>query len=194
MRRFSTSLSFGDPKFWRAFYAKREGHFEWFCEYSKCQPALKRHIDVADRVLHVGCGTSALGSALTADGFPSIVNIDLDPDAIARMRALCPGEAEQYQVADVLELPFADRSFDVILDKGTIDAIAFQLKDNMGLMLNELDRVLVPGGRLVQISDDAPEWRRELVHDCLNNYSVQYSCLEPEAGFEYYIYAFTKPG
>jgi hypothetical protein len=58
MRRFSTGLGFGDPKFWRAFYAKREGHFEWFCEYSKCQPALKRHIGVADRVLHVRCGTS----------------------------------------------------------------------------------------------------------------------------------------
>ena len=206
LRRYCTTApTFGDPEFWESFYAKKAGSpFEWFCTYDQARSLLAKQIKPSDRLLHVGCGTSALGNKLFCDGYRQICNVDLDASAIAQMKSLYP--EEQYQVASVLQLPFPDEAFDLVLDKGTIDAVIFQQEGNVEVMISELDRVLRPGGRIIQISDDAPEWRVELVKDCLRSlpagrgtgWAVQYSALEEEegggddSGFEYFMYTFTK--
>ncbi len=71
-------------------------------------------------------------------------------DFCSEMVALAPAKATaenldvQFQRADVLRLPFSDKSFDIVSISFGIRNVADPLKG-----LNEMARVLKPGGRLV---------------------------------------------
>ena len=70
----------------------------------------------------VGCGNSALAADLFRDGYTDITSTDLSPCCIQRMseRAKMAGsglEQIKWQVADMLNLPFGDGSFDVVIEK-----------------------------------------------------------------------------
>lgn len=96
-------------------------------------------------VLDVGCGDGILACTLAAVG-ARVTGVDPDPAMLdaARKRAgqagltiaTAPGRAEQ--------LPFPDRSFDVVT---AVTVLCF-VEDARGAML-EIVRVLKPGGRLV---------------------------------------------
>mmetsp|Transcript_29994 Transcript_29994/g.115160 ORF Transcript_29994/g.115160 Transcript_29994/m.115160 type:complete len:119 (-) Transcript_29994:1117-1473(-) len=84
------------------------------------------YVKPTDRILVVGCGNSKLSFQLYEAGFRSITSIDYSDVVISRMR-------EQYKetpqliwtVADVRELSeISDAgSFDVVIDKATMDAL-----------------------------------------------------------------------
>ena len=60
------------------------------------------------------------------NGFTNLVNIDISSVVIHQMRERSAKSRPHlcYQVADCTEMPeFADNSFDVVIDKSTIDAI-----------------------------------------------------------------------
>ena len=70
----------------------------------------------------VGCGNSALAADLFRDGYTDITSTDLSPCCIQLMseRAKMAGsglEQIKWQVADMLNLPFSDGSFDVVIEK-----------------------------------------------------------------------------
>jgi SAM-dependent methyltransferase len=85
-------------------------------------------------VLEIGSGNGALLFALVEGGYDpdSIVGIDYSPDAVRLARLVGAGrgcKAVRFEVCDFLreDLPFASRSgegWDLLLDKGTFDAIA----------------------------------------------------------------------
>ena len=112
-------------------------------------PLLLRLMEVPEgaRILEVGCGRGVALPALVALRRPRrLVGVDIDPEllavahrAIARDRL--PAEVMQ---ADVRSLPFADRSFDVVIDFGTCYHIPHSEH-----AVTEIERVLAPGGRFV---------------------------------------------
>ena len=112
-------------------------------------PLLVRLMRVPEgaRILEVGCGRGVALPALAALRRPRrLVGIDLDPVAtsIARGALADAGVAAEIVRADVRELPFPDRSFDVVIDFGTCYHIA-----GSGRAVAEIERVLAPGGRFV---------------------------------------------
>uniref|UniRef100_A0A0B7A262 Methyltransferase domain-containing protein n=1 Tax=Arion vulgaris TaxID=1028688 RepID=A0A0B7A262_9EUPU len=121
--------------------------------------------------LDLGCGTSSLaGNILTNSPTPVLlVLLDFVSEAlhyqkqyISTCTALIPESSCQLVCADVMFLPFGDGCFNIAVDKGTMDAL---LKDKVNghskaqVMMSEVRRVLAPGGRFLQISDEDPDTR-----------------------------------
>jgi ubiquinone/menaquinone biosynthesis C-methylase UbiE len=97
-------------------------------------------------VLDVGTGPGVLLvelAALRPD--LRLTGVDLSADMIASARRnLAPlGDRASARVGDVTSLPFADRSFDII-----VSSLSTHHWDDPGAAVPELARVLRPGGRV----------------------------------------------
>ena len=100
----------------------------------------------AGRLLDMGCGGGHMGFAVMALGDFTADFCDINPQAVqvAARRAEELGFADRVRVqtADVHALPFPDRSFDLIVSRGSMPFWEDQRK-----AFRELYRVLRPGGR-----------------------------------------------
>jgi SAM-dependent methyltransferase len=89
-------------------------------------------------VLEVGCGPGTDGRAITAAGF-TYAGADLSPGMVAVARAT----GLDVQVASATDLPLDDHAFDAAWSMSTL----MHLDDaELDRALNEIARVLVPGG------------------------------------------------
>lgn len=98
-------------------------------------------------LLEVGCGRGVALAPLAAACRPSsLTAIDIDAALVSEARRTAEAAALEADVrrADVRDLPFADASFDLVVDFGTCYHIA---RPELGLA--ELERVLRSGGLLV---------------------------------------------
>ena len=111
-------------------------------------------ISEGDTVLDAGCGPGydALRMAAMVGKTGKVIGIDLSDRmiAIAEAKAKGTGLPVSFRNGDVRKLPFPDASFDKI----RIERI-LQILDNPGQILDEMIRVLRPGGRLLSIE---PDW------------------------------------
>lgn len=118
----------------------------------------------APRVLEIGCGTGWLGGELSRKSGAIVTGVDLSPLAIEKARATYPDL--EFINGDVLDLA-ADRVFDVVV---TADAIA-HIPDQQRVV-DFVARVLVPGGLLILMTQNALVWSRS-------------SCLKPRDPGQY---------
>jgi ubiquinone/menaquinone biosynthesis C-methylase UbiE len=111
-------------------------------------------ISEGDTVLDAGCGPGydALRMAAIVGKTGKVIGIDLSERmiAIARSKAKGAGLPVSFRTGDVHKLPFPDASFDKIRIERTL-----QILDKPGQVLDEMIRVLRPGGRLLSIE---PDW------------------------------------
>lgn len=120
--------NYGDPKYWDKRYSENEGSmFDWLEDYQSLKPLLSDLIpSKSARILIIGCGNAPLSEDLYDDGYLNVVNIDISSVVIKQMRERNsekrPGMV--YEVMDCTEMKeFADNTFDVAIDKSTIDAL-----------------------------------------------------------------------
>ncbi|XP_068779882.1 citrate synthase-lysine N-methyltransferase CSKMT, mitochondrial [Struthio camelus] len=203
------------PGAWDRFYARREragaaGHFEWFFGYEAVAgllPPLLRGPGVA-RVLDVGCGTSALGPALYRC-CPRPVHVcclDAAPAALAALGRLLrsappprhPDSRLRLCLGDATDLAgsgFAPASFRLVLDKGTCDALLRcpAGPGRAGRLVAECLRVLQPGGRLLQFSDEDPDARVPFL-ERVGVAGVTVQELGVPGVVPYFAYTVEKPG
>jgi arsenite methyltransferase len=109
-------------------------------------------LNAGERVLDLGsgAGTDSLVAAQMVGQQGHATGIDMTPAMLAKARAAAAemGLANVEFIEGEAELlPFPDESFDVVISNGVIDLIP-----DKDAVFSELDRVLVPGGRL-QIAD-----------------------------------------
>ncbi len=96
-----------------------------------------------ERVIEAGCGTGANARALAARyGWP-LTALDLAAEGLRHARAA--GLPRLLQ-ADIAALPFADRSFDLLL---SLDVLAHFERGAEDVPLQEFARIVRPGGWLV---------------------------------------------
>jgi len=138
------------------------------------------------RVLEVSCGTGYLLTQYAGQVRASAVDLNARMVEITNKNLRRAGLSADVQQADVEALPYADETFDTVLN-----TMSFSGYPNGRTALVEMSRVLKPGGNLVLIDVGYPDdenkvgtlltelWRRsgDLIRDM--------DTLLREAGFDY---------
>jgi arsenite methyltransferase len=104
---------------------------------------------LGDTVLDIGCGAGvdSLVAAQLVGPSGRVIGIDVTPAMIEQARshlARLGWDQVSFQVADAEALPFPDNDFDAVISNGV-----FNLTLNKAKALQEAQRVLKPGGRLM---------------------------------------------
>lgn len=103
------------------------------------------HADDAREVLDVGCGTGVAPAYIAHTHDCHVVGVDLSPKMIewARRREHEEGVEDRVElrVADILDLPFEDGRFDVVMSESVLAFV-----DDKPRAIRELIRVTKPGG------------------------------------------------
>ncbi|XP_023562759.1 methyltransferase-like protein 12, mitochondrial [Octodon degus] len=184
--------------------------FDWFFGYEEVQgfllPLLQEsRFACLPRVLDVGCGTSGLCVGLyTQSPHPvDVLGVDFSPVAVAHMNSLLEGGQGQmplspghpkshlcFRQANALNLVRVapSGSFQLLLDKGTWDAVARGGPPGAHQMLLECLRVLSPQGTLVQFSDEDPDVRLPYLEQTCQGRTVTVQQLGPFGGITYFAY------
>ena len=147
-----------------------------------------------------------------ADGYQHIHNIDYSSSVIKQMSTHCDKCSQmKWSVMDCSDLKFNDLSFDIVLEKATIDAllteetnpwdISLESRAKLGSVLKEVYRVLKSEGQFISISFFAPHFRYPLYKSCIDCVQQnQSSTLRMKAidelgtNFHYYCYQLIKSG
>lgn len=184
--------------------------FDWFFGYEEVQGLLLPLLQEArsacpPRVLDVGCGTSNLCTGLyTKCPHPvDVLGVDFSPVALAHMNSLLEGGQGRtplspghlasrlhFMQADAQNLePVAPSgSFQLVLDKGTWDAVARGGLPGAYKLLSECLRVLSPQGTLIQFSDEDPDVRLPCLEQGSRGWAVTVQELGPFRGITYFAY------
>jgi ubiquinone/menaquinone biosynthesis C-methylase UbiE len=100
------------------------------------------------RLLEIGCGPAPMIGEFLARGFEEVHGIDVSPEMIRQGQqriAAHPLAARcDLRVADVEALPYADRTFDVVVAMGVLEYLP-----GYGAALREIARVLQTGGHII---------------------------------------------
>lgn len=99
-------------------------------------------------VLELGCGPGANLWFLAREGF-NVYGIDGSPTAVAMAESYlnesCPDWRGEVIQGDIVRLPYADHSFDAVIDSEVVYCNSFE---NSIQIYKEAYRVLKPGGRM----------------------------------------------
>lgn len=143
--------------------AEQSGELVRYLEYVDSLPETQglkersyRYLELTEGsvVLDAGCGPGydALRMAARVGSSGHVTGIDLSERmiAIAREKAAGSGLPVSFMTGNVCQLDLPDASFDAVREERTL-----QILDDPGKALDEMVRVLRPGGRLVAIE---PDW------------------------------------
>lgn len=130
------------------------------------------------------------------DGYSDILNIDISPVLIERMRTSCKNM--QWEVMDVRKMEkILSSSIGIVLDKGTLDVFlcneksvwdaSEEAQSNIKQYMDEIFRVLRVNGKFIYITFGQPHFRRKFFD--------AYGRIEQHEigdGFKYFVYIVTK--
>lgn len=137
--------SYKQQEYWDRRFSK-EDNFEWCKSYKDFEHLINEHVNRSDRILILGCGNSSLSEDMYRDGYRNIVNIDFSAVVIENMKRKCKDLTEmQWMVMDMTNMTFPEGSFEVIIEKATLDALMVEERDPWnptGDIRNSMDCVL----------------------------------------------------
>merc|ERR1711871_1167744 len=147
---------YGSKSYWdeRHAYGFDGSNTEWYVGYSQLKDMLREHSNPECTVMIIGCGLGWLAEDMSQDGYTDIHSTDYSEEAIEQMKEKDrPGC--RYAVMDARAFEgWADNSVNVVIDKGTLDSVA-NMTDGIAqckMVLEEVARVLCPGGKYILIS------------------------------------------
>jgi hypothetical protein len=168
--------SFAEPEFWEKRYRlldPQEPFFDWYCTWSDLIPHLTTALSLSPSpspsspplwpsadLLYVGCGNSRLAADARESGWVGKIHaVDRDASVISHARGFLgiaghPPPSLSLSVADATSLPFSPHSFDLIIEKATLDAVQAGAAPRVAAaaVLAEVGRVLRPGGIFLSVS------------------------------------------
>jgi len=175
---------FLEKGYWDKFFNKlkksSDEYFEWYGEYKDFSQILNSYITPSNTILNIGCGKSLLSEQMYDNGYEQQVNIDFSEKVIAEMaeRSKTKRPKMVYEVMDIFNMTYKDNSFDVILDKGALDALfpkdTTENCQNIRNLFKEIERILNEKGKYICISLLQPHIMRELLaYFSSKNYTIE---------------------
>ena len=104
---------------------------------------IRKHFSRGSRLLHAGCGGGQVDSDIQME--MEITAIDISVSALAHYKRNNP-RAREIRHASILDLPFAEASFDGAYNLGVVEHFA---ESEIRQILSELARVVEAGGKVV---------------------------------------------
>lgn len=153
-------------------YTSSDEPFDWFKSFKDISSIIEELIpDKSSRILMLGCGNSTLSEEMYDAGYQNIVNVDYSEVIINKMKARnALRERMSWKEMDVRALEFENDSFDVAIDKGTMDAMLAvkgdvwnpppAVVDDCNKEVGEVMRVLRRTGLFLYITFGQPHFRR----------------------------------
>jgi ubiquinone/menaquinone biosynthesis C-methylase UbiE len=137
----------------------------------------------------VGCGNSKMSEEMAMDdGYLNLTNMDISHIVLEKMRVHTDKEkfkkchGFQNIAMDATKMNFRDGVFDIVIDKGTYDALACDETDKTMIrnLTQEMMRVCRKGGAVVIITNGIPLKRMTDLEEFTSSYSVkiQHSKIE----------------
>ena len=77
---------YGLDRFWDERYLKNAEPFEWYHDYHALKGLLDNFLNKEDNICLIGCGTSEMAADMAADGYKSIMNLDISRICIDEMQ------------------------------------------------------------------------------------------------------------
>ncbi|KAI1746063.1 S-adenosyl-L-methionine-dependent methyltransferase [Xylaria scruposa] len=162
------AADFERQSYWHSRFAHEES-FEWLTSSTTFMSFIKPRLTSsrAQRILHLGSGTSDLHTHLRAEGYEDVVNVDYEPLALSRGReieARVFGDVRtRYVIADITRLSscaeLTGEMFDVVVDKSTVDAVSCGGEAAVLKMASSVRECLAPGGVWISMSYSAVRFR-----------------------------------
>lgn len=126
-----------------------------------------------------GVGSDRLLRDLYDAGYSNLIAFDYAPESVEHCRRMMGDRRVQLLVADARDLDFAkDTSVDAVLDKGTLDAVQLigsgkeDRFENLVKAVDEMDRVLKPGGIFWSLSAICVGTLVDLIKEKKSNWKV----------------------
>jgi len=131
--------AYATKQYWDEFHNQHNNEpFEWFCNYKDIKDIIEtKIINKNAKILEIGCGSSNMANEMVLQsGFTNIMCLDWcqhvinqnikytqemyknDTKKLNKLR-----QCIHYIVRDIRNMDFKNRTFDVVIDKGTLDAI-----------------------------------------------------------------------
>eukprot|EP00270_Netrium_digitus_P007125 TRINITY_DN2069_c0_g1_i4.p1 TRINITY_DN2069_c0_g1~~TRINITY_DN2069_c0_g1_i4.p1 ORF type:complete len:272 (-),score=45.93 TRINITY_DN2069_c0_g1_i4:100-915(-) len=191
------------PAYWNERFTQ-EDEYEWFKGYGAFQEIMQRHLNPLDRVLVVGCGNSRMSEEMAEDiQLSHVVSVDISPVVVEKMRGKsisCGHLSHDWVVGDMLRLPFAGSSFDVVVEKGAMDVLLVDCKSQwqpgeaargrVMAMLSNIHHVLSPSGVFISITFGQPHFRRQFFEAPEFSWAMEYDRFGE--AFHYFVYHLRK--
>ncbi|KAK6183219.1 hypothetical protein SNE40_010742 [Patella caerulea] len=197
--------------FWKEKYSRsnlNESTFDWFVEPDDVIKEIESRILKSGshklfRIMDIGCGTSSLALKLYSQvNNPIEIHcVDFVHEALGQQKNWSeqvltkghPFTSSHFVVADVCHLPYRNGIFDCVVDKGTMDALVKDRilgEEKCRKMLSEMERLLNQNGTILQISDEHPEVRQQLLETLTQNNCLTWSssCISSFGNIEYFMY------
>lgn len=157
---------FDKQSYWADRFAS-ETSFEWLTHSATFMSILDPYLadlPPSARILQLGFGTSDLQNHIRHRGFSDVTNVDFEPRAADRGRALekqAFGDVRmRYLVADVTRLQLPQK-YHLIVDKSTVDAVSCGGEEQLLRMADGVARHLEEGGVWVSLSYSASRFDLE---------------------------------
>merc|ERR1711990_303533 len=134
-KEFNVS-TFSSPRYWEEHYQKQSSQsYDWYVNWNTELDStggktlgsfLTGLLKPSYSGLNIGCGNSPLSADLYRAGFENIMNIDVSRTVIEQMKARYAEEFPKmsWEVQDAQTLGKDGQVFDLVLDKGTLDAVS----------------------------------------------------------------------
>ena len=158
----SVSSQYGRPEYWDERYLNKKEPFDWYQKWSGIKDIITQYVHHPDKILIVGCGSSRMSEDMMAEGYTSITGIDNSAIVIKDMQERYEGvEGLSFEEKDVRTMDFEPGSFNVILDKGTLDSVLCGDRSSVMArrMIDRVYGVLAPGGVYISVTYAPPEQR-----------------------------------
>jgi SAM-dependent methyltransferase len=162
-----------EKAYWETRFSTETEH-DWLCTFPQVRHLLGPYLGepASSRILVLGNGNSSLPLELASAGFLCVTATDYVRGVVDAMSARHAGAPVSWAVADMLALEASGLpagAFDVVIDKGAMDAIVSATGDSWSPPLEALSAslavcrgvaaLLAPGGKFLQISFSQPHFR-----------------------------------
>lgn len=138
--------------------------------FDSLRETISKYLNPHDRILIIGFGNGVFPADLYDNGFHNVVAIDVSKDVIDRMVQLQNSHPQvSWMEMNPCSMNFADSSFDVVIDRHTMDKIVAHegsvwdpdqiVVVQVDQMCREISRVLSHTGLFFQISLSQPHFR-----------------------------------